>query len=171
MIQMVVPEIVDMNMPAEGVFHNLVIVSIRKRFPGHPHKVMYALWGLGQMMFARNIVILDDDANVRDLSEVAWRVTGNVDAELTFDFSLAGLGTPSGDYTLLYRTGTSGTYTDLLLLGNVSGSTVSFDLLGLDTLSDGFYTIAETAVPEPSSVGLLGFGMALIVGRRRQARK
>jgi 4-hydroxy-3-polyprenylbenzoate decarboxylase len=80
MIQMVVPEIVDMNMPAEGVFHNLVIVSIRKRFPGHPHKVMYALWGLGQMMFARNIVVLDDDANVRDLSEVAWRVTGNVDA-------------------------------------------------------------------------------------------
>jgi len=80
MIQVVAPEIVDMNMPAEGVFHNLVIVSIRKRFPGHPQKVMYALWGLGQMMLARNIVILDEDANVHDLSEVAWRVTGNVDA-------------------------------------------------------------------------------------------
>ncbi len=80
LIQVVAPEIVDMNMPAEGVFHNLVIVSIRKRFPGHAHKVMYALWGMGQMMFARNIVVVDDDVNVQDLSEVAWRVTGNVDA-------------------------------------------------------------------------------------------
>ena len=60
LIQLVVPEIVDMNMPAEGVFHNLVIVSIEKRFPGHAHKVMYALWGMGQMMFARNIVVVDD---------------------------------------------------------------------------------------------------------------
>jgi 4-hydroxy-3-polyprenylbenzoate decarboxylase len=80
LIQMVVPEILDMNMPAEGVFHNLVIVKIRKRFPGHAQKVMYAMWGLGQMMFARNIVVLDDDVNIHDLSEVAWRVAGNVDA-------------------------------------------------------------------------------------------
>jgi 4-hydroxy-3-polyprenylbenzoate decarboxylase len=80
LLQLVNPEIVDMHMPAEGVFHNLVIVAIRKRFPGHARKVMYALWGTGQMMFARNVVIVDEDVNVHDASEVAWRVTANVDA-------------------------------------------------------------------------------------------
>lgn len=80
LIQLVAPEVVDMNMPAEGVFHNLVLVSIRKRFPGQAHKVMYALWGMGQMMFARNIIVLDEDVDVQNLSEVAWRVTANVDA-------------------------------------------------------------------------------------------
>ncbi len=72
-------EIVDVNMPAEGVFHNLVIVSIKKRFPGHPHKVMYGLWGLGLMMLAKALVVVDHDVDVHDLSEVAWRVLGNVD--------------------------------------------------------------------------------------------
>ena len=72
-------EIVDVNMPAEGVFHNLVIVSIRKRYPGHPRKVIHGLWGLGLMMLAKAIVVVDHDVNVHDLSEVAWRVLGNVD--------------------------------------------------------------------------------------------
>ncbi len=72
-------EIVDVNMPAEGIFHNLVIVSIKKRFPGHPQKVMYGLWGLGLMMLAKAIVVVDHDVDVHDLSEVAWRVLGNVD--------------------------------------------------------------------------------------------
>ena len=80
LMQLVAPEIVDVNMPAEGVFHNLVLVSIKKRFPGHAQKVMYALWGMGQMMFARNIIVVDEDVDVQDLSEVAWRVTANVDA-------------------------------------------------------------------------------------------
>lgn len=80
LMQLVAPEIVDINMPAEGVFHNLVIVAIRKRYPGQAHKVMYALWGMGQMMFARNIIVVDEDVNVHDPSEVAWRVTANVDA-------------------------------------------------------------------------------------------
>ena len=78
-IRMMLPEVVDMNMPAEGVFHNLVIVSIRKRYPGHARKVMYALWGLGLMMLAKNIVVVSDHVNVQDLSEVAWRATGNID--------------------------------------------------------------------------------------------
>jgi 4-hydroxy-3-polyprenylbenzoate decarboxylase len=78
-IRMMLPEIVDMNMPAEGVFHNLVIVSIKKRYPGHARKVMYALWGLGLMMLAKNIVVVSDHVNVHDLSEVAWRATGNID--------------------------------------------------------------------------------------------
>jgi len=78
-IRLMVPEIVDMNMPAEGVFHNLVIVSIRKRYPGHARKVMHALWGLGLMMLAKTIVVVSEHVNVHDLSEVAWRVTGNID--------------------------------------------------------------------------------------------
>ena len=68
-----------MNMPAEGVFHNLVIVSIKKEYPGHARKVMYALWGLGLMMLAKTIVVVDHFVDVQDLSEVAWRVTNNID--------------------------------------------------------------------------------------------
>jgi 4-hydroxy-3-polyprenylbenzoate decarboxylase len=79
-IRMVLPEIVDINMPAEGVFHNLVIVSIKKEYPGQAQKVMYALWGLGLMMLAKAIIVVDDFVNVQDVSEVAWRVTNNLDA-------------------------------------------------------------------------------------------
>src|SRR4030095_12863387 len=68
-----------MNMPAEGVFHNLVIVSIRKRYPGHARKVMYALWGLGLMMLAQTIVGVCGHVTAHDVSEVAWRAAGNID--------------------------------------------------------------------------------------------
>jgi 4-hydroxy-3-polyprenylbenzoate decarboxylase len=78
-VRMVLPEVVDMNMPAEGIFHNLVIVSIRKRYPGHARKVMSALWGMGLMMLAKTIVVVSDHVDVHDLSEVAWRATGNID--------------------------------------------------------------------------------------------
>jgi 4-hydroxy-3-polyprenylbenzoate decarboxylase len=78
-IRMMLPEVVDMNMPAEGIFHNLVIVSIRKRYPGHARKVMSALWGMGLMMLAKTIVVVSEHVNVHDLSEVAWRATGNID--------------------------------------------------------------------------------------------
>jgi 4-hydroxy-3-polyprenylbenzoate decarboxylase len=80
-IRLLLPEVVDMNMPAEGVFHNLVIVSIRKRYPGQARKVMYALWGLGLMMLAKNILVVSEHVDVQNLSEVAWRATGNVDAK------------------------------------------------------------------------------------------
>jgi 4-hydroxy-3-polyprenylbenzoate decarboxylase len=79
MIRVMLPEVVDINMPAEGVFHNLVIVSIRKRYAGQARKVMYALWGMGLMMLAKTIVVVSEHVNVHDLSEVAWRATGNVD--------------------------------------------------------------------------------------------
>ena len=59
-IRMMLPEIVDMNMPAEGVFHNLVIVSVKKRYPGQARKVMYGLWGLGLLMLAKNVVVVDE---------------------------------------------------------------------------------------------------------------
>jgi 4-hydroxy-3-polyprenylbenzoate decarboxylase len=78
-VRMMLPEVVDMNMPAEGVFHNLVILSIKKRYPGHARKVMSALWGMGLMMLAKTIVVVSEHVNVHDLSEVAWRATGNID--------------------------------------------------------------------------------------------
>ena len=77
-LQLTLPEIVDVNMPAEGVFHNLLIVSMRKEYPGHPRKVMYALWGLGLLMLTKAIIVVDHDVNVQDVSEVSWRVTNNI---------------------------------------------------------------------------------------------
>ncbi len=79
LIKKQLPEIVDMNLPIEGVFHNLAIVSIDKRYPGHARKIMYALWGMGQMSFTKMIVVVDSWVNVHDLSEVLWRVGNNVD--------------------------------------------------------------------------------------------
>ncbi len=78
-IRMVLPEVVDLNMPAEGIFQNLVIVSIKKRYPGQARKVMHALWGLGLMMLTKTIIVVSEHVNVHDLSEVAWRATGNID--------------------------------------------------------------------------------------------
>jgi len=82
LLQMVVPEIVDMNLPVEGGFHNLAIVSIKKSYPGHAKKVMNALWGLGHMMMlTRLLVIVDDDIDVQNVREVAWFVLNNLDAQ------------------------------------------------------------------------------------------
>ena len=79
LVKLFLGEVVDYNMPAEGVFHNLLIVSIKKRFPGHPQKVMFGIWGLGLLMLTKAIVVVDADVNVHDLPGVAWRVLGNVD--------------------------------------------------------------------------------------------
>ena len=79
LIQLQLHEVVDLNMPAEGVFHNIVIVSIRKRYPHHARKVMHALWGLGQMMFAKVIIVVDEDVDVQDVSQVAWIASSNID--------------------------------------------------------------------------------------------
>ncbi len=73
------PEIVDMNLPVEGVFHNLAIVSIDKRYPGHARKVMLGLWGLGQMSFTKVLIVVDRDVNVHDMGEVLWAVTTRID--------------------------------------------------------------------------------------------
>ncbi len=79
MVQLLVPEIVDMNLPWEGVFHNCAIVSIDKRYPGQARKVMSAIWGLGQLMFTKFAIIVDKEVNVHDLSQVALHVFGNTD--------------------------------------------------------------------------------------------
>ncbi|MEW6624898.1 MAG: menaquinone biosynthesis decarboxylase [Bacillota bacterium] len=80
MMRFQLPEVVDMNMPPEGVFHNCVIISIKKRYPGHAKKVMSALWGMGLMMLTKLIIVVDEEVNVQNVSEVMWRVFNNIDA-------------------------------------------------------------------------------------------
>ena len=79
LVRVTLPEIVDMHLPVHGVFHNLAVISIKKEFPGHARKVMHALWGLGQMMFTKILMIVDHDVNVQDLSEVTWVVGNHID--------------------------------------------------------------------------------------------
>jgi 4-hydroxy-3-polyprenylbenzoate decarboxylase len=79
LVKMQLPEIVDMNLPLEGVFHNCALISIRKSYPMHARKVMNAIWGLGQMMFTKFIFIFDEDVNVQNTSEAAWKAFNNVD--------------------------------------------------------------------------------------------
>ncbi|HEY0792230.1 MAG TPA: menaquinone biosynthesis decarboxylase, partial [Chthoniobacterales bacterium] len=75
------PEIVDMALPAEGVFHNLVFVSIRKQYPYQAYKIMHGLWGMGQMMFSKYVVVVDEDCDVRNTSEVLFRLCANTDPQ------------------------------------------------------------------------------------------
>ena len=81
LLQQMLPEVVDINMPLEGVFHDCVIVSIRKSFPMQARKVMHAFWGMGQMMNVKMIIVVDAHVNVQDLNEVWWRVYNNIDAK------------------------------------------------------------------------------------------
>src|ERR671928_695636 len=66
LIQKTHPEIVDMHFPAEGIFHNIVIISIDKRYPGHARKIMNAVWGLGQLMFSKAVIVVDKDVDVQN---------------------------------------------------------------------------------------------------------
>ena len=79
LLQLVQPEIVDMDLPIEGVFHDCAIISIRKAYPGQARKIMNAVWGMGQMMFTKFVVVVDEHVDVHDYSEVTWRVFNNVD--------------------------------------------------------------------------------------------
>ncbi|MBK34335.1 MAG: menaquinone biosynthesis decarboxylase [Gemmatimonadetes bacterium] len=85
--RLIMPEIVDYHMPAEGIFHNLVFVSIDKSYPGHAYKVMNGLWGAGQMMLAKVIVIVDKDVNVQDSHEAWWVALNNIDPERDVRFT------------------------------------------------------------------------------------
>jgi 4-hydroxy-3-polyprenylbenzoate decarboxylase len=88
LMRLTLPEIVDVNLPVEGVFHNLMIVSIRKSYPGHARKVMSGIWALGQAMFTKCIVVVDEDVNVQDLGEVVLKVFNNIDPERDIQFTL-----------------------------------------------------------------------------------
>jgi len=81
LLRLTLPEVVDLNLPVEGIFHNIALVSIKKRYPGHAFKVMHALWGLGQAMFTKMIFIFDHDVNVQDVKECLWRLGNNIDPE------------------------------------------------------------------------------------------
>ena len=81
-------EVVDYHLPFAGVFHNLMIVSIRKNYPGHARRVMNGVWSLPQAMFTKCIIVVDDDTNVRDMNEVTWRVLNNIDPERDIQFML-----------------------------------------------------------------------------------
>jgi 4-hydroxy-3-polyprenylbenzoate decarboxylase len=81
LVKKTIPEIQDMYLPVEGIFHNLAIVSIDKRYPGHARKTMHAIWGMGQLMFTKTIVVVDADVDVRGGGELLWRVLTAIDPE------------------------------------------------------------------------------------------
>jgi 4-hydroxy-3-polyprenylbenzoate decarboxylase len=88
LMRLTIPEIVDINLPIEGVFHNLMIVSIRKSYPGQARKVMNAVWSLGQAMFTKCILVVDEDVNVQDIGEVTLKVLNHIDPERDIQFML-----------------------------------------------------------------------------------
>jgi 4-hydroxy-3-polyprenylbenzoate decarboxylase len=88
LMQLTLPEIVDVCLPPEAVFHNLMIVSIRKSFPGHARKVMNGIWAMGQAMFTKCVIVVDEDCDVQDLAEVTLRVANNIDPERDIQFTL-----------------------------------------------------------------------------------
>jgi len=88
LLKLTIPEIVDYHMPPEGIFHNLVFVSINKQYPGHAQKVMNALWGQGLMSLAKIIVVVDKEVNVRDPAEAWWVALNNIDPERDARFTM-----------------------------------------------------------------------------------
>ena len=87
-MKMQYPEIVEVAMPAEGIFHNLMIVAIRKSYPGHARKIMNAIWSLGQAMFTKVIVVVDEDVDVHNYREVVWKALCALDPQRDVQFSL-----------------------------------------------------------------------------------
>ena len=79
LLRLDLPEIKDFNLPMEGVFHNAALISIKKSYPGHAKKIIHGLWGKGQMMFSKLLIVVDDDVDVQNISYTAWRVLNNVD--------------------------------------------------------------------------------------------
>lgn len=88
LMKMTIPEIVDIHLPVEGVFHNLMLVSIRKSYAGQARKVMNAIWSLGQAMFTKCVIVVDEDCDVQDVGEVTLRVANNIDPERDIQFTL-----------------------------------------------------------------------------------
>jgi 4-hydroxy-3-polyprenylbenzoate decarboxylase len=86
-LKMTFPEIVDIALPAEGVFHNLVFVSIKKQYPYHAYKIMNGLWGMGQMMFSKIVVVVDSDVDVHNTSDVLFHICSNIDPQRDTTFT------------------------------------------------------------------------------------
>jgi 4-hydroxy-3-polyprenylbenzoate decarboxylase len=88
LMRLTIPEVIDINLPVEGIFHNLMIVSIKKSYPGQARKVMNAVWSLGQAMFTKCILVVDEDVNVQDIAEVTLKVLNHIDPERDIQFTL-----------------------------------------------------------------------------------
>lgn len=88
LMKLTLPEIIDVNLPVEAVFHNLMIISIRKSYAGQARKVMNGIWAMGQAMFTKCIIVVDEDCDVQDLREVTLRVANNIDPERDIQFTL-----------------------------------------------------------------------------------
>ncbi|MCU1300047.1 MAG: 3-octaprenyl-4hydroxybenzoate decarboxylase [Candidatus Sulfotelmatobacter sp.] len=88
LMRLTIPELIDINLPIEGVFHNLMIVSIRKSYPGQARKVMNAIWSLGQAMFTKCIIVVDEDVDVQDIPDVTLKVLNHIDPERDIQFTL-----------------------------------------------------------------------------------
>ncbi len=88
LMKLTIPELVDINLPIEGVFHNLMIVSIRKSYPGQARKVMNAIWSLGQAMFTKCIVVVDEDVDVQNVADVTLKALNNIDPERDIQFTM-----------------------------------------------------------------------------------
>jgi 4-hydroxy-3-polyprenylbenzoate decarboxylase len=88
LMKLTIPELVDINLPVEGIFHNLMLVSIRKSYPGQARKVMNAIWSLGQAMFTKCIIVVDEDVNVQDIADVTLKVLNHIDPERDIQFTL-----------------------------------------------------------------------------------
>jgi 4-hydroxy-3-polyprenylbenzoate decarboxylase len=88
LMKLTIPEIVDINLPVEGIFHNLMLVAIKKSYPGQARKVMNAIWSLGQAMFTKCIIVVDQDVNVQDIAEVTLKALNHIDPERDIQFTL-----------------------------------------------------------------------------------
>jgi 4-hydroxy-3-polyprenylbenzoate decarboxylase len=88
LMRLTIPELIDINLPIEGVFHNLMIVSIRKSYPGQARKVMNAIWSLGQAMFTKCIIVVDEDVDVQNIPDVTLKVLNHIDPERDIQFTL-----------------------------------------------------------------------------------
>jgi 4-hydroxy-3-polyprenylbenzoate decarboxylase len=88
LMRLTIPELIDINLPIEGVFHNLMIVSIRKSYPGQARKVMNAIWSLGQAMFTKCIIVVDEDVDVQDIADVTLKVLNHIDPERDIQFTM-----------------------------------------------------------------------------------
>jgi 4-hydroxy-3-polyprenylbenzoate decarboxylase len=88
LMKLTIPELVDINLLIEGVFHNLMIVSIKKSYPGQARKVMNAIWSLGQAMFTKCVIVVDEDVDVQDIGDVTLKVLNHIDPERDIQFTL-----------------------------------------------------------------------------------
>lgn len=86
LMKLTMPELIDYHMPSEGMFNYLMLVSIKKQYPGHARKIMHSIWGLGQAMLTKCILVFDEDVNLRDYREVVWKALANVAPQRDIEF-------------------------------------------------------------------------------------